>query len=93
MIIRIVRMSFHPEKLNAFLDIYNRSMLKIRKFDGCTHLSLHRDLSATNTYFTISHWESPGHLEQYRKSDLFKNTWRMVKPLFNDKPEAFSLEG
>ena len=91
MIIRIVRMSFQPNKVNAFIDIFNRSMVKIRKSEGCAHLSLHQDLKASNVYYTISHWESPDHLEQNRKSDLFKNTWGMVKPLFDEQPVAYSL--
>ncbi len=93
MIIRIVRMSFHPEKVDAFLDIFNTTMTKIRGSEGCSNLSLHRDHKAANVYFTISHWETAAHLERYRKSQLFNTTWGQVKLLFNDQPVAYSLEG
>ncbi len=91
MIIRIVRMSFHPKNVNEFLEIFNGSKTKILDFDGCKHLSLHQDLKLEHVYFTISHWDAESYLETYRNSDLFKTTWGKVKPLFNDQPVAYSL--
>lgn len=93
MIIRIVRMSFQPEKVNEFRQIFNDSKSKISGFEGCQHLALHQDLKSSNVFFTISYWESDSHLELYRNSDLFKATWGKVKPLFNDQPTAYSLIG
>jgi len=31
-------------------------------------------------------------LEAYRQSELFKNVWSKTKPLFNDKPQAWSVD-
>jgi heme-degrading monooxygenase HmoA len=42
--------------------------------------------------FTVSIWESEDDLNAYRNSELFENTWAKTKVLFNDKPEAWSLE-
>lgn len=91
MITRIVRMSFQPEKVKEFLLIFNQSMVKIRDFEGCHQLGLHPDVNHKNIYYTISYWETTAHLEAYRKSELFNSTWEKVKPLFNDKPQAYSL--
>lgn len=84
-------MSFKPDKVGDFMDMFKRSKKKISAFSGCHHLALHRDQHEVNVYFTVSHWESSKHLELYRKSDLFKSTWGQVKPLFNAEPLAYSL--
>ena len=92
MMIRIVRMSFDPNKVNEFLRVFDTSKEKIRAFDGCQYLSLNKDHTRANVYYTLSHWQSTQHLEAYRESELFKTTWAAVKPMFNEMPQAFSLE-
>ncbi|XOV93912.1 MAG: putative quinol monooxygenase [Bacteroidota bacterium] len=91
MITRIVRMSFQPEKVSEFLTIFSQSMSQIRGFEGCHHLNLHQDMSQNNVFYTVSHWETESHLEAYRESELFNQTWKKVKPLFNDRAKAYSL--
>lgn len=91
MIIRIVKMSFQPEKLDEFMIIFNASKEKIRAFEGCHHLSLLENKESKNVLFTYSFWENEKCLENYRHSELFKNTWAKTKILFNEKPEAWSL--
>lgn len=91
MIIRIVRMSFKPDKVADFLNIFKASKSSIRAFEGCNHLSIYRDLHHSNIYFTVSHWETADNLETYRQSELFKSTWAKVKPFFEDAPRAYSL--
>lgn len=90
MIIRIVKLTINPEQLNNFLSIYQSRMEKIREFDGCLYLELLQDKNS-NILMTHSHWESHEKLETYRNSDFFKTTWKTVKPLFSDKPIAWSL--
>ena len=92
MINRIVRMSFHPEKIEDFLQVFNNSKEHIAAFSGCNSLSLMRDASYENVFYTYSLWDSIDALENYRLSDLFKTTWAKTKILFNEKPMAFSLE-
>ncbi|MBI2271737.1 MAG: antibiotic biosynthesis monooxygenase [Bacteroidetes bacterium] len=92
MIIRIVKMTFVPEKVNAFLKVFNEAKNKILNSEGCKHVELLTDSECPGVLFTYSHWETPEHLEKYRKSELFKTTWANTKILFADKPEAWSLK-
>lgn len=85
-------MNFELNEIDNFLSIFNAHKQKIRNFKGCTHLELLRDVNNTNIIFTYSYWESEQHLEDYRKSELFKDVWSKTKKLFNNKPEAWSVE-
>lgn len=92
MLVRIVRMTFQAEKVVDFLTVFERSKQQIRAFPGCRHLELMRDLDQPTVYVTYSHWDSPDALERYRHSELFRTTWAVTKPLFADRPVAFSVE-
>lgn len=92
MIIRIVKMSFHPEKVADFLDVFENRKQLIRNVEGCQHLELWRDEYENNIYFTYSIWDTETHLNNYRFSELFKDTWTKTKALFNEKPQAWSVE-
>ena len=45
-----------------------------------------------NILFTYSSWNAAEDLENYRNSELFKETWSYVKSLFEAKAEAWSTE-
>ncbi|SIR13106.1 putative quinol monooxygenase [Pontibacter lucknowensis] len=90
MLIRIVRMTFQPEKTADFLEIFRNSKEKIRAFDGCNHVELLQDLNHPNIYSTYSLWDSEKHLNNYRDSELFGQVWKATKALFADKPQAWS---
>lgn len=92
MIIRIVKMTFDPQKVSSFLDVFDASKEMIRNFAGCSHLKLLNDINSPNIFFTYSHWESEAHLDAYRNSELFQTTWARTKILFAAKPEAWSVE-
>lgn len=92
MIIRIVKMTFKPEEIPSFLEIFDKQKEFIAGFDGCLHLTLLRDKKQANVFFTYSHWKNEDALESYRKSDFFKNVWSKVKLLFDAKPQAWSTE-
>lgn len=92
MIIRIVKMTFQPEKVNDFLEVFNASKQFIRNFDGCSHLELLNDVNAANVFFTYSYWDSEGHLNNYRNSELFAGVWAQTKILFAAKTEAWTVE-
>lgn len=89
-LIRIVRMTFHPDALDTFLQYFDAAAPKIRAFPGCTHLELWEDAQFANVCTTYSHWQSTEALQEYRESDLFRSTWADVKPLFAAPPEAYS---
>lgn len=92
MFVRIVKMGFEPSKIDEFLSDFEAVKHKIRAFEGCEFLELYRDKHNTNHFFTYSYWNSEADLEQYRHSDLFKSVWAKTKPLFNTKPEAWSVD-
>lgn len=90
MIVRIVRMSFKVEKIEEFLNIFKENHELISGFEGCISLKLLRDIDNKNQFFTISEWNQENELEKYRKSELFKKTWKKTKLLFDSKPKAWS---
>lgn len=90
MIRRIVKMSFHPDKIDEFLSLFETVKEKIRNSEGCHHLELLQDQANPSIIFTYSFWLEERYLEQYRYSDLFESTWAKTKKLFNGKPEAWS---
>ncbi|NVK83603.1 MAG: antibiotic biosynthesis monooxygenase [Cytophagia bacterium] len=90
MLIRIVRMTFKPEEVEPFLELFDQTKEKIRHFPGCKHLELMKDYNDPNIFVTYSYWESEEHLNQYRSSPLFGEVWQATKAKFADKPVAFS---
>ena len=85
-------MSFHAEKVTAFLENFDQVKSKIRNSDGNRLLELYRDKSNPDIFFTYSYWETEQDLENYRNSELFNEVWSFTKKLFNDKPEAWSVD-
>jgi (4S)-4-hydroxy-5-phosphonooxypentane-2,3-dione isomerase len=92
MFVRIVKMSFYEKHIETFLNNFEENKSNIRNFKGCNLLELYRDKNNPNIFFTYSYWESENDLEHYRQSDLFKSVWSKTKPLFNEKPEAWSVD-
>jgi autoinducer 2-degrading protein len=92
MFIRIVKMSFDEKHIETFLDNFHQNKTDIRNFEGCRLLELYRDKAQTNVFFTYSYWEAQAFLDKYRQSDLFNTVWAKTKILFNDKPQAWSVD-
>lgn len=90
--IRIVKMEFDPAQVATFQQLFDERKERIAGFHGCQGVQLLQDIHQPHIFFTYSHWESPDHLEQYRQSDLFKETWRLTKALFGGKPAAWSVD-
>lgn len=84
-------MSFELEKVEKFKSIYELNWHKIKGFEGCLHVELLQDRSSPSIFFTYSNWESEKHLNNYRDSIVFKTVWASTKVLFNQKPEAWTL--
>ena len=91
MLIRIVRMTFDPSKVDQFKPLFEEVRPKIQNFPGCKHVELCADASDASVFYTFSKWDSEEALEAYRKSDFFDDTWARTKVLFAGKPEAYSL--
>jgi heme-degrading monooxygenase HmoA len=90
MIIRIVRMSFRPEALEAFEQLFQRTAPRIRAVEGCRRLELWKSVSGDHVRTTFSLWESEGHLDAYRSSELFRTTWARARELFSARAVAES---
>ncbi len=92
MFIRIVKMSFHEANIPLFLENFNQIKEQIRGSKGNCLLELYQDQQNPCIFFTYSYWETPEDLENYRQSALFDSVWTFTKKLFNDKPEAWSVD-
>ncbi|UPQ78515.1 antibiotic biosynthesis monooxygenase [Flavobacterium azooxidireducens] len=92
MFVRIVKMSFHEENIPKFLENFELMKEKIRNAEGNRLLELYQDKQNPEIFFTYSYWETEADLENYRNSELFYDVWQFTKKLFNDKPEAWSVD-
>ena len=92
MFVRIVKLSFQPEKTEMFLSVFDENKENIRNSPGCRLLELYRDKTDPNIIFSYSYWEKEEDLNNYRNSFFFKGLWSQMKTMFNDKPLAWSLD-
>ena len=92
MLIRIVRLTLHPNATQSFHGLFAEIAPKIRQLQGCHRLELWTDRTAANIVATYSEWESESSLNSYRKSDLFREAWAQVKPFFVAPAEARSYD-
>lgn len=92
MFVRIVKLSFHEENIPSFLENFELMKEKIRNAPGNRFLELYQDKNNKCIFFTYSYWETEQDLENYRNSELFDGIWNFTKKLFNDKPEAWSVD-
>lgn len=91
MIVRVVKMVFHPESVPDFLTLFEERKERIRGFAGCSYLELWRETDKDHVFFTYSHWKDEAALADYRASELFKDTWFHTKALFSERAAAWSL--
>ncbi|MCH8331285.1 MAG: antibiotic biosynthesis monooxygenase [Bacteroidetes bacterium] len=91
MIVRIVKMTFRPNEVSAFLEIFAEIKFKISSFEGCRKLELLHDNNDPRIMITRSLWDNEASLEAYRNSELFISTWTRTKALFDDKAEAWTM--
>ncbi|MFZ6051565.1 putative quinol monooxygenase [Halocola ammonii] len=92
MLIRIVKMTFQPEKVDEFLELFDSKKEAIRATEGCEHLELIRQIDQPNVMMTYSFWRGEEHLKNYKNTDVFKEVWPKTKALFAARPEAWSME-
>lgn len=90
MIHRLVEMTFKEENIEDFLLLFEDVKSKIRNFEGCNSLQLLQDPENRCKISTSSIWLSENHLNEYRNSLLFENTWATTKSYFSDKAKAKS---
>lgn len=85
-------MSFHEENIPAFMENFELMKNHIRNAPGNRFLELYQDKKNPCILFTYSYLETESDLENYRNSALFDEVWTFTKKLFNDKPEAWSVD-
>ncbi len=91
MIQRIVKMTFRPDSIQQFHQLFDEVRERIRDQPGCHSVELLQDVRQPQVMFTYSLWESEEDLNAYRQTDLFVHTWKRTKALFQGKAEAWSL--
>ena len=90
MLLRVVRMTFDPAHVAAFLTVFEASKARIRAQPGCLGMELWHDASDPAVFCTYSRWESEAALDAYRKSALFGEVWPATKRLFAAPAVVFS---
>jgi len=91
MLVRMVKMTFREDTVDAFKEFFEGRKEKIRGFEGCTHLELWQDDIHHTIFFTYSHWTDEAALSHYRNSAFFRETWQQTKQMFAAKAEAWSV--
>lgn len=90
MITRIVKMHFKQGHVEDFKQLFEEVKMRIAHFPGCYGLTLLQDHHLPQTFFTYSIWEDEKALDNYRKSDLFAETWKKTKVLFDSNAQAWT---
>lgn len=92
MIVRIVELSIHPEKLANAKQLLIEVAPKVRGMKGCSFLEILDDIHDVSRFTTYSYWESEEDLNRYRDSETFLVFWKAIKPNFKAKARAWSSE-
>lgn len=90
MIVRLVRLKFAPEHVDAFLEFYAQSEPTIRHQPGCLALSLVQETADPTAFGTWSTWQSGRDLQAYRRSAFFRGFWPKVKSMLREPADAVS---
>lgn len=61
-------------------------------FQECESLEAFEDKKQPGVFFTFSVWKEETSLEEYRNSAYFREIWATIKPWFDEKPLAWSLD-
>lgn len=91
MLVRIVKLSIDENQIAVFKSHFDSVKQNIRNAPGNRFLELYQDQNNPCLFFTYSYWACEQDLENYRQSELFKEVWTFTKKLFNNKPEAWSV--
>jgi heme-degrading monooxygenase HmoA len=84
-------MHFQPERCGEFETLFKQRQAAIQSFEGCRQVVLWNDIHQPEVYYTYSQWESEEHLNAYRFSPFFKETWELTRAMFSQKAEARSM--
>ena len=91
MLTRVVKLHFKEEHLTQFFAHFEQVKWEVAQFPGCSGMQLLQDQTDPCLIFTYSIWNSEEDLNNYRNSSLFSSIWPIIKPWFDQKAEAWSL--
>ncbi|MBK9109862.1 MAG: antibiotic biosynthesis monooxygenase [Saprospiraceae bacterium] len=91
MVTRIVKMCFRESEINNFKNLFEQVKLPILSCEGCISVKLLQSKDEPQFIFTLSKWNEEKDLENYRQSELFLNTWKITRLMFEGKAEAWTL--
>ncbi|MCF8236851.1 MAG: antibiotic biosynthesis monooxygenase [Saprospiraceae bacterium] len=91
MIQRIVKMTFRQDSIQQFHRLFEEVRERIRAQPGCHSVELLQDVRHPEIMFTYSQWDSEDTLNAYRQTELFVQTWKRTKSLFQERAEAWSV--
>lgn len=92
MILRIVKIKIDEVKIDTFkLFMKNLRNEKLR-LKGCLHFDYFHEKKNKNIYYTYTIWENEKHLNQYKKSELFKKVISTLNSLSIEEPRAWTIE-
>lgn len=92
MITRIVKLELQEERIEDFLSFFDTIKHIVNEFPGCSGMKLYQDINRPTLLMTYSHWDNEASLENYRNSEQFGMIWPKIKPWFDAKPEAWSVD-
>ena len=88
MIVRLVRLTLAPDRLEAFDAMFWQHHADIPAQPGCHGVELLGDPEDAQVRLTLSRWSSEEALNQYRASALFGQIWPATKSMFAAKPRG-----
>lgn len=83
-------MYFKEDAVADFHRMFQKKKQTIKAQDGCNYLELIEGITDKTIISTYSIWESQEHLDAYRHSTFFGETWKETKSYFRMKAEARS---
>lgn len=91
MIVRLVKLTILPAEVERFRAMFPTVRQRVLGAPGCIGLELLSAMDDHGVYFTQSEWTSVGSLEDYRNSALFADVWPLLKPMFAERAQAWTL--
>jgi heme-degrading monooxygenase HmoA len=79
MLVRIVKRSFHEDKISNFLENFELIKEKIRNATGNRLFKLYQGKTNQGNFFIYSYWKTEQDSENYRNSELFFEIWTDTK--------------
>ncbi len=92
MIKRLVRLEFQEAFIQDFKFVYEKHLVYMKSLPSCQSLDFYNERGNPHIFFTISVWESEEALDNYRSSEYFRDIWGRIKPWFQAKPQAWTLD-